>query len=88
MLVIDPPLDRYTFTFTPSQMSRGGGRTLGLMSKGGRVEGGVPCDVTYSMMYLMLPALSPWTACENITFLQLSLRAVTMLQTRVNNSQH
>ena len=53
MFVIVPPLDRCTFIFTPSQMSRRGGRTLGQMSKGRKVEEGVPYYVTCSMMHLM-----------------------------------
>ena len=52
-----------------------GGRSPGLMSRGR----GVPYHVTCPMMHVMyLPPREKTDTCENITFLQLRLQAVTI----------
>ena len=58
--------------WSPLDVTSRGGRSPGLMS-GGR---GCPYNVTYSMIYLMLPTppCERTDACENITFPQLRLR--------------
>ena len=48
----------------------------------------VPTHVTYPIMHLMLPTYTPreqTDACENITFPQLRLRAVTTMQCNLMN---